>query len=65
MASELVYQNKSAKHSFVIQQYVPDPRRYLQVPGRYASGYVSLGWLAGLAWLPSGLKHSFFCQMKK
>lgn len=29
MASELVYQNKSAKHSFVIQQDVPDPRRYL------------------------------------
>lgn len=29
MASDLVYQNKSAKHSFVIQQDVPDPRRYL------------------------------------
>lgn len=30
-----------------------------QVPRRYASGYASLGWLAGLAWLPSDLKHSF------
>lgn len=36
--SELVYQNKSAKHSFVIQQDVPDPRipRYAAAMPRLA-----------------------------
>jgi len=37
-------------------------KTYLTLGGRevrYASGYASLGWLAGLAWLLSGLKHSF------
>lgn len=36
-----------------------------QVPRRYASGYASLGWLAGLAWLPSGLKHGFVVKRNK
>lgn len=31
----------------------------LEPRGKVCSGYASLGWLAGLAWLPSGLKHSF------
>lgn len=32
----------------------------LEPRGKVCSGYASLGWLAGLAWLLSGLKHGFF-----